>query len=59
MFSDSDYESKSFCLTDLQWMPLILEAEDWVLDDGATECLLHKTSVMLKSHTEYVQMSSF
>ena len=43
-------------------MPLILEPEelkDWVLDDGATEYLLHKTPVLLKAHAEYEQMSLF
>lgn len=43
-------------------MPLVLEAEeleDWVLDDGATEHLLHKTPVMLEAHTEYAQMNLF
>ena len=43
-------------------MPLILEPdelESWVLDDGATEFILHKTPVMLKSSTEYKQMSLF
>ena len=43
-------------------MPLILdpeELEDWVLDDEATEYLLHKTPVLLKAHAEYEQMSLF
>ena len=43
-------------------MPLILEPdelESWVLDDGATEFILHKIPVMLKSSTEYKQMSLF
>ena len=43
-------------------MPLILEQEeleDWVLDDRATEYLLHKTPVLLKAHAEYEQMSLF
>lgn len=43
-------------------MPLILEPEelkDWVLDDGATEYLLHKTSVMLEHRAEYEQMRLF
>ena len=43
-------------------MPLILEPdelESWVLDDGATEFILHKIPVMLKSSTEYRQMSLF
>ena len=43
-------------------MPLILEPdelESWVLDDRATEFILHKTPVMLKSSTEYKQMSLF
>ena len=43
-------------------MPLILEPEeleDWVLDDRATEYLLHKTPVLLKTHAEYEQMSLF
>ena len=43
-------------------MPLILEPdelESWVLDDRATEFMLHKTPVMLKSSTEYKQMSLF
>ena len=43
-------------------MPLILEPEelnDWVLDDKVTEYILHKTPVMLKSGTEYEQMSLF
>lgn len=43
-------------------MPLILEPEeleDWVLDDEATEYLLHKTPVLLKAHAEYEQMSLF
>ena len=35
------------------------ELEDWVLDDGATEHLLHKTPVMLEAHTEYAQMNLF
>ena len=43
-------------------MPLILEQEelkDWVLDDGATEYLLHKTPVLLEAHAEYEQMRLF
>lgn len=43
-------------------MPLILEPEElksWVLDDQATEFILHKTPVMLKSDTDYEQMSLF
>lgn len=43
-------------------MPLILEPEeleDWMLDDRATEYLLHKTPVLLKTHAEYEQMSLF
>ena len=43
-------------------MPLILEPEelkDWVLDDGATEHLLHKTPVLLEVHAEYEQMRLF
>lgn len=43
-------------------MPLILEPEeleDWVLDDGATEYLLHKTPVLLKARAEYEQMRLF
>ena len=43
-------------------MPLILEPEelkDWVLDDGATEYLLHKTPVLLEAHAEYEQMRLF
>lgn len=43
-------------------MPLILEPEelkDWVLDDGATEYLLHKTPVMLEHRAEYEQMRLF
>ena len=43
-------------------MPLILEPEeleDWVLDDRATEYLLHKTPVLLKAHAEYEQMKLF
>ena len=43
-------------------MSLILEPdelESWVLDDRATEFILHKTPVMLKSSTEYKQMSLF
>ena len=43
-------------------MPLILEPEelkDWVLDDGATEYLLHKTPVLLEAHAEYEQMKLF
>ena len=43
-------------------MPLILEPEeleDWVLDDGATEYLLHKTPVLLKARAEYEQMRVF
>ena len=43
-------------------MPLILEPEeleDWVLDDKATEYLLHKTPVLLKAHAEYEQMRLF
>ena len=41
---------------------LILEPEelkDWVLDDGATEYLLHKTPVLLEAHAEYEQMRLF
>ena len=43
-------------------MPLILEPKelkDWVLDDKATEYLLHKTPVLLKAHAEYEQMRLF
>lgn len=43
-------------------MPLILEPEelkDWVLDDQATESLLHKTPVLLEQRTEYEQMRLF
>lgn len=43
-------------------MPLILEpeeVEDWVLDDRATEYLLHKTPRLLKAHAEYEQMRLF
>lgn len=43
-------------------MPLILEPkelEDWVLDDGATEHLLHKTPGLLKTRAEYEQMRLF
>ena len=43
-------------------MPLILEPEeleDWVLDDKATEYLLHKMPVLLKAHAEYEQMRLF
>lgn len=43
-------------------MPLILEPEelgDWVLDDQATESLLHKTSVLLEQRAEYEQMRLF
>ena len=43
-------------------MPLILEPEelkDWVLDDGATEYLLHKTPVLLEQRAEYEQMKLF
>ena len=43
-------------------MPLILEPEelkDWVLDDGATEYLLHKTPVLLEAHAEYEQVRLF
>lgn len=43
-------------------MPLILEQgelEDWVLDDRATEYILHKIPVLLRSSTEYVQMRLF
>lgn len=43
-------------------MPLILETEevkDWVLDDEATEVLLHKTPVLLSAGTEYEQMTLF
>ena len=43
-------------------MPLILEQEEleeWVLDDKATDYLLHKTPVLLKAHAEYEQMSLF
>ena len=43
-------------------MPLILEPEelkDWVLDDGETEYLLHKTPVLLEAHAEYEQMKLF
>ena len=43
-------------------MPLILEQgelEDWVLDDRATEYILHKTPVLLRSSTEYEQMRLF
>ena len=43
-------------------MPLILEPEelgDWVLDDQATESLLHKTPVLLEQRAEYEQMSLF
>ena len=43
-------------------MPLILEQEEleeWVLDDKATDYLLHKTPVLVKAHAEYKQMSLF
>lgn len=43
-------------------MPLILEPQevrDWVLNDGATEFLLHKTPALLKRHSDYEQMSLF
>lgn len=43
-------------------MPLILEPgelEDWVLDDRATEYLLHKTPVLLQQRGEYEQMRLF
>lgn len=43
-------------------MPLILEleeVEDWVLDDRATEYLLHKTPVLLEQRAEYEQMRLF
>ena len=43
-------------------MPLILEPrelQNWVLDDGAVEPLLQKTSVLLDAFTEYEQMSLF
>ena len=43
-------------------MPLILEPEelkDWVLDDQATEYLLHKTPVLLEKGAEYEQMRLF
>ena len=43
-------------------MPLILdpeELENWVLDDKATEYILHKTPVLLRSSTEYEQMRLF
>lgn len=43
-------------------MPLILEPEelkDWVLDDQATESLLHKTPVLLEQCAEYEQMRLF
>ena len=43
-------------------MPLIPEPEelgDWVLDDQATESLLHKTPVLLEQRAEYEQMRLF
>lgn len=43
-------------------MPLILEPEelkDWVLDDLATEFLLHKAPVLLEQRAEYEQMRLF
>lgn len=43
-------------------MPLILEPEElegWVLDDGASEYILHKTPVLLKVNAEYEQMKLF
>ncbi|HIW84794.1 MAG TPA: SOS response-associated peptidase [Candidatus Dorea gallistercoris] len=43
-------------------MPLVLEPEElesWVLDDRATEALLHKTPALLRSSTEYEQMRLF
>ena len=43
-------------------MPLILapeELKDWVLDDQATESLLHKTPVLLEQRAEYEQMRLF
>ena len=43
-------------------MPLILEPEelkDWVLDNQATESLLHKTPVLLEQRAEYEQMRLF
>ena len=43
-------------------MPLILEPEelkDWVLDDQATEYLLHKTPVLLEQRAGYEQMRLF
>ena len=35
------------------------ELKDWVLDDRATEHLLHKTPVLLEVHAEYEQMRLF
>ena len=43
-------------------MPLILEQSeigDWVMDDGVTEYLLHKTPILLEREAEYEQMSLF
>lgn len=43
-------------------MPLILEPgelESWVLDDRAAEFILHKTPALLKSSSDYEQMSLF
>lgn len=43
-------------------MPLILEREeleDWVLDDRATEFILHKTPVLLNAKTDYEQLRLF
>lgn len=43
-------------------MPLILEPgelESWAFDDSATEFILHKTPVLLKSSSDYEQMSLF
>ena len=35
------------------------ELKEWVLDDGATEYLLHKTPVLLEQRAEYEQMRLF
>lgn len=43
-------------------MPLILdnnELKDWVLDDRATEYILHKTPILLTAKTNYQQMGLF
>lgn len=43
-------------------MPLVLERqelEDWVLDDGAVEFLLHKKPILLNRRTDYEQLRLF